>query len=207
MSLSTLIEVGKAVHEINGHIDNIDKHMKAIERTKKGKTPYPGPKNVEDALRQLNKQSGRLRDLARTGLGKPKEQPISMDKLADLRTRASAKAGLQTNLRTREEFVKKAKDLITKVQAMEREAELKKKGAQEMAKFFEKLVKYPVGFGTVPQAQAFHYYQLFERTAGALSNVSIAAGKAFKRISPELKPIEEETKILRQNLKGFGVVV
>lgn len=203
MNAKLWIDIGLSVKDVYGHIDTLSTHSQAIERAVKGQEPYPSKPSVETMLKKLEELARSLDELARSGIGKHESTPVSMAELADPATKMRAVAKFRAEVSERDRFLEEGKKVQAEVERLAREAPLRAAALRQMRDFFKDLVQGPVFF---VQADAFTYYQLFERAAGRMGSVGTSATRAANRIRGELMQFEQDTTTLRSNLQTFGLL-
>lgn len=197
-------EIGKAIHDIKGHLDTLGKFTKATERAAAGKDPFPPTNQVTAALKSLDALSRRLDNLARSGLRRPEEEFVGVGEFADPKERPAAMIKMFNNMQALETAVEEGGQLSKRLDNLRTQAEARVAACGTAIQFFEKLVKYPVGsVGTAMQAQAFEYVQLFEKAQVRLSSVATLAKKAQGRIQPEVANLGEELENFRTTVRTF----
>lgn len=198
-ALSELIEIAKLLHEAQECIEGANK---AIE----GKKPFLGSEKVEAQFKKLAACGKDLEALASQGLTVPKDKPVSMDDIANPKTRSQAAQKFKDNLRARDAFAADGKRILDALKDTEKDAQARSKAAHDISDVFKKLVEAPLpDIGTVGKTSYFGWYQQFEEAAGTLGNIASYAKRAQPRVTSDLKKVADETDNLRENLKTFGV--
>lgn len=203
MNAKLWVDIGLSVKDVYGHLDTLSTHSQAVDRAVKGQEPYPSKPSVENMLKKLEELARSLDELARNGIGKHESTPVSMAELADPGTRMRAVTKLRAEVSQREQFLSEGKTVQAEVERLAREAPLRATALRQMRDFFKEVAQGPIFF---MQADAFTYYQLFERAAGRMGSVGTSASRAATRIRGELTQFEQDTTNLRSNLRTFGIL-
>lgn len=206
MSAATIIELLTQLYEVYDTIDDAKTCLDGAERAKKGENPFPASDEVEAEFRKLGALEKELQTLAAKGLGKPDQKKVTMDEIADPKTRGQAGKKFKGNLEAADAFVAEGKKLLAALKTAEKESKARSTAAREIAKGFERLVASPLpDIGTVGKTEYFALFQQFERAAGVLGRIAGEAGKAQTRVAKDLASAEDDAESLRTNLKTFGV--
>ncbi len=199
-------DIGKAIYDIKGHLSTLEKFTKAAESASTGKTPFPPANEVMASLKSLNTLSGRLDNLALSGLGRPKEELIHVGEFSNPKERPGALGKLFNNMVALETAVEEGRQWTKQLDNLRSQADVKIAACQTAIQFFEKLIEYPVGnLGTAMQAQAFEYVLLFEKVQIGLSSVANAAKSAQGRILPDVTNLGTDLDNLRTTVRSVNV--
>jgi len=202
--MANYFEISKAIHDIKEHLDTVDKFMKAVNRAVAGKNPFPVPNKIMAALKSYDAVSQLLENLAQSGLQRPEEELVGVGEFADPKKRPAAMIKMFNNMVTLGTAVEEGKQLSKRLDNLRTQAEAMVAAYETAIQFFEKLIEYPVGsLGTVMQAQAFEYVQLFEKAQGRLSSFATMAKNAQDRIQPEVANLGENLENLRTTVRTF----
>jgi hypothetical protein len=197
--ISELAEVLKMLKEANEIMEGADK-------AKDGKTPFVGGEKVEAQLKKLDTYAKDLNDLASKGVGAPVDKKVSMDELANPKTKSQAVQKFKDNLKNRDTFDANGRKLLASLKQVETEAQLRGKAAKDLSEGFKKLVESPIpDIGTVGKTTYFGLYQGFEEAAGKFNTISTNSKRAQARVTTDLGKVEDDTDTMRENLKTFGI--
>jgi hypothetical protein len=206
VNAADIIDLLTELYEVYDTIDDAKTALDGAERAKDGKNPFPAPKEVEAEFKKLGEAEKELLAIASKGLGKPDQKKVTMDEVANAKTRAGAGKKFKENLATADAFVAAGRRLVDALKKTEADAKARSTAAREISVGMRKLVEAPLpDIGTVGKVEYFTLFQLFERAAGALGRVATHAGKAKGRVEKDLADVEEGTENLRANLKTAGV--
>ena len=206
-NLKLIIDVGKGIKDFVDALKTIDKYGKAVDRLKQNQEPFPPPKQVQKILDNNGRLEKQLELIARSGVPNPTEPKVSIDEIANPRTKPMALHKFRQGLKIRADHEKLLKGRLGELDNVAKEAKIRSRAAHEIATFWGKMVQAPLpDIGTVNKATYFGYHQLFQKLSGSLNSVERDEKAARQRFDKDLKVYGNDTINMRTNLKTFGVL-